>query len=424
MWRDTGILLAGLVLCTGLWLFQRGAPPPQPAPDPFANFVTGQPLPMRQLTVLPADEKEPVWSPDGSRIVFVGHANGNPDIYTVDAETGVVALHAPYDGDDHSPQWLDNDTLQFTRRPGEYTMNLSVQNTSVQPIYAPPLAVQQASFYRNRWQYSSRGQHALFPFADRGSRADRALLINPQTGEQQTIFGYQDPLPINEYTDADKNYFALASWSPDDTSVVFTYRIDNDDNYSGERMYRYYLLTDELTLIAEYPGERGSISNILWLGETEIMYTRSTYNSDYTEYRQDVHRHNLTTGETEITNYFGSAGARFNVAPTSDFLYQQVSIPACVAQQDCTQFTVQNLKTGSNIERTINHSVRSAEFSPDAESPMLAFSTFAGVYLMDVETGVWDNVIYGRHVRHISWSPDGRYLVARVDSPPGVQSRF
>lgn len=41
-----------------------------------------------QLTTHPAHDTRPVWSPDGSKIVFASDRNGNFDIFVMDKEGG------------------------------------------------------------------------------------------------------------------------------------------------------------------------------------------------------------------------------------------------------------------------------------------------------------------------------------------------
>lgn len=57
------------------------------------------------LTNDPADDTEPAWSPDGSRIAFSTNRDGNYEIYTMSADgSGLVRLtHDP--GPDHFPSW-------------------------------------------------------------------------------------------------------------------------------------------------------------------------------------------------------------------------------------------------------------------------------------------------------------------------------
>ena len=66
------------------------------------NFITGELLDIQQVTSLPADETHPAWSPDGAQLAFIGHAAGNPDIYTVNVDSGDVTQITDRPDDDYA----------------------------------------------------------------------------------------------------------------------------------------------------------------------------------------------------------------------------------------------------------------------------------------------------------------------------------
>ncbi|MBI3914393.1 MAG: PD40 domain-containing protein [Chloroflexi bacterium] len=73
------------------------------APDVYTLFTDGGSL--RNLTNNPAEDTTPVWSPDGTKIVFVSQRDGLPQIYIMNADgTGLRRLS---DGTsrDFSPTW-------------------------------------------------------------------------------------------------------------------------------------------------------------------------------------------------------------------------------------------------------------------------------------------------------------------------------
>lgn len=59
----------------------------------------------------------------------------------------------------------------------------------------------------------------------------------------------------------------------------------------------------------------------------------------------------------------------------------------------------------------IGHPILELVWSPTNPN-LLAFSTYAGLYIVDVDTGMFSNPVYGGKVSSLSWSPDGRYLRA------------
>ena len=62
----------------------------------------------RRRTRTPAHDWHPSWLPDGKRIVFVSHRDGNYEIYVMNAD-GVRQVHRlTKDGsDDTDPAWFD-----------------------------------------------------------------------------------------------------------------------------------------------------------------------------------------------------------------------------------------------------------------------------------------------------------------------------
>jgi Tol biopolymer transport system component len=73
------------------------------------------------LTTTSRDDLNPRWSPDGTKIAFVGHHEGNPDVYVLDVSTHAVTnlSHSPFD--DYNPIWSpDGQYLVFFHRQQPY----------------------------------------------------------------------------------------------------------------------------------------------------------------------------------------------------------------------------------------------------------------------------------------------------------------
>ena len=60
---------------------------------------------IKQLTFNPADDIQPVWSPDGQRIAFATNRDGNWEIYTMDVDGGNVKNLTNSGADDQWPTW-------------------------------------------------------------------------------------------------------------------------------------------------------------------------------------------------------------------------------------------------------------------------------------------------------------------------------
>jgi WD40-like Beta Propeller Repeat len=71
----------------------------------------------QRLTFNDVFERQPVWSPDGSRIAFAGLKDGNFDIYTVDAGGQDLRRLTDDPERDDYPQWTSDGRLVFQRGP-------------------------------------------------------------------------------------------------------------------------------------------------------------------------------------------------------------------------------------------------------------------------------------------------------------------
>jgi WD40 repeat protein len=71
------------------------------------NLLTGQ---VANLTAHPAEDRDPAWSPDGTRLAFASHRDGNWELYLWSAADGSVTRltnHPAYDG---APTWSPDGT--------------------------------------------------------------------------------------------------------------------------------------------------------------------------------------------------------------------------------------------------------------------------------------------------------------------------
>lgn len=77
----------------------------------------------RRLTINPAVEQAPVFSPNGKFIAFTGNYDGNSDIYIIPIEGGAPKRVTYHPGTDLVRGWLNNDELYFTAvRDYNYTL--------------------------------------------------------------------------------------------------------------------------------------------------------------------------------------------------------------------------------------------------------------------------------------------------------------
>ena len=83
-----------LLLTTALTLPVLSQPPGRIAFQKFTGktwdiwLVNADGSGLKQLTDSPANDTDPCWSPDGTRLVFVSERDGNKEIYVADAASG------------------------------------------------------------------------------------------------------------------------------------------------------------------------------------------------------------------------------------------------------------------------------------------------------------------------------------------------
>ncbi|HEX3054475.1 MAG TPA: DPP IV N-terminal domain-containing protein [Aggregatilineaceae bacterium] len=103
-------------------LFPTATPTPTPIPDPLRvggslvyslrengqedlwAISVGQSNPLR-LTNDPADDRDPAWSPDGTRIAFSSNRDGNWDLYILEIATGATTRLTGTPGFEGAPTW-------------------------------------------------------------------------------------------------------------------------------------------------------------------------------------------------------------------------------------------------------------------------------------------------------------------------------
>ncbi|MEP7286848.1 MAG: hypothetical protein ABI947_13895 [Chloroflexota bacterium] len=121
--RVAGGSLLSLQTKTGPTSFPTIIPTGTPIPDPLQSggsivytmrerghdnlwaLGIGQSNAPIRLTNTPADDRDPVWSPDGSRIAFASHRDGNWELYVMEVATGNTS-RLTYDlGYEGAPTW-------------------------------------------------------------------------------------------------------------------------------------------------------------------------------------------------------------------------------------------------------------------------------------------------------------------------------
>jgi Tol biopolymer transport system component len=160
---------------------------------------------LTQLTTDGANDYRPTWSPDGSRIAFVSTRDGNAEIYVMNADgTGQTNITND-DADDNSPAWSPsgNSILFDSDRnaaAGTAIYSMTPAGDSVTPLVGG---------YNPEW--SPSGTRFLFL---RGSQ----IWISESPGASS----------VREVT-ADAFFHLTPGWSPDESRLVYATSITSNE---------------------------------------------------------------------------------------------------------------------------------------------------------------------------------------------------
>ncbi|TKC12835.1 peptidase S41 [Pedobacter polaris] len=114
----------------------------------------------RRLTVNPAVEQAPVFSPNGKFIAFTGNYDGNNDIYIIPVEGGAPKRVTYHPNGDLVKGWLSNDELYFTStREYNYALTsrmhrIKVDGTDEKPLPMPEAVQGSPSADQRYWAYT------------------------------------------------------------------------------------------------------------------------------------------------------------------------------------------------------------------------------------------------------------------------------
>ncbi|MEJ7557142.1 MAG: PDZ domain-containing protein [Pedobacter sp.] len=113
----------------------------------------------RRLTVNPAVEQNPVFSPDGKSIAFTGNYDGNSDVYVIPIEGGSPKRITYHPSADMIRGWLSNTELYFTAtRDYNYALSprmhsINLDGTNEKPLIMPEAVQGSPSADKRHWAY-------------------------------------------------------------------------------------------------------------------------------------------------------------------------------------------------------------------------------------------------------------------------------
>ncbi len=209
---------------------------------------------VRQLTDNFLDDRDPAWSPDGSRIAFVRFSAGRPltsAIWVLRADGGAAERLTGFPGFDDDPAWSpDGDTIAFVRRG-----RLLAPQSTVQLLDVPTRAVRELPLPAGRYEspaWSPDGSQVALvrdgvlslvrpdgtELHELTTGTDSGPAWSPGGGEIAFVEGHQ--LMVLNVATGSLRVLAAANpaggrpaWSPDGTQIVFgrggdLYAVDAD----------------------------------------------------------------------------------------------------------------------------------------------------------------------------------------------------
>jgi Tol biopolymer transport system component len=206
--------------------FARSVGGPQGQYDIYAMNSDGSNL--AQLTSEPKDDRYPAWSPDGSKIAFRGYpAVGGGAIFTMNPD-GSAAGAIKNTGGGDQPTWSPDST----RVAYSGTYPNGTDPVTGAPIIADDIFVQQVN-----------ATNATFPVnvTNDAAMSDRYPSWQPTAGSSQILYRRVQAngrelwrvdagtgATVNLTVDATQSKGRAASWSPDGTSAAFVSYVDGE----------------------------------------------------------------------------------------------------------------------------------------------------------------------------------------------------
>lgn len=160
-----------------------------------------------RLTYHPAEDREPVWAPDGETLAFVSHRGNNWDIYRLDLVSGVLIRLTRDPHYDAHPNWSPDGA--FVAFESYRSGNLDIYIMSVDGSQVHQLTANQAADFAPAW--SPDGRHIAFVSYRDGSKD--IFLYPLDDGTESAVVN------LTQTPDRDED---APTWSPDGSRLAFS----------------------------------------------------------------------------------------------------------------------------------------------------------------------------------------------------------
>ncbi len=200
-----------------------------------------------QLSSAPMAAIFPRWSPDGTRIAFMGSMPGQPvRIFIVSASGGVPEPLMPGDSPQIDPNWSpDGKSLMFASLPSEANMSSGQPVIEVVDLKSRQLSMLPSSTGLTAPRWSPDGRYVVATALSQGKWADPAV----------RIYDFQ----THKWSEFEKDPIDNKWWSADGQYFYFDKLLTNDP-----AIYRIRLRDRQVERIASLNGLRRSFNEMGW----------------------------------------------------------------------------------------------------------------------------------------------------------------
>jgi TolB protein len=229
---------------------------------------------LTNLTNNPADDYDPVWSPDGNRIAFISERDGNPDIYMLNIKDSII-FRLTYDaGQDSDIAWSpdgnqiaydDDGEIYVVDLEGSNRVNITKNLGGFSPSWSPD------------------GKFIVFS----SDRDLTSLQSYYQSGIYKVSLDTTEVAFLSDCSGAYPVCFDFV-WSPDGRNIMFTKRIgDADSSFDSANI----LYVDNLITNVVVPSGITFYNrpfNFTWSPDlSQVAFVRWCYDPDMCVFSED-----------------------------------------------------------------------------------------------------------------------------------------
>jgi len=188
----------------------------------------GESGPLR-LTNSPADERDPAWSPDGTRLAFASNRDGNWELYILSIETGITTRLTYTPGFEGAPTWSPDGAYLAYEGYANETQDLDLYIISSDPARAAEEGAFRATSTTGpdtEPDWAPDGRHIAFTSWRSGSQDIYILNLDSEGGDGRAV-------NLTNTPDIDED---CAAWSHDGQTVAYTATVNGVEGVYVKRV--------------------------------------------------------------------------------------------------------------------------------------------------------------------------------------------